>query len=341
MIVLFWSKGENQISKWLIISFFIFFVSSMLAIGMVGNSISKNKTVDVYVKVKPGMTTDNIAHLLYDKGVTKSVTAFNLFAKMNNLDGKLRAGSYHFSSNMTYSKIIDILSRGNIVNYSFTVPEGYNVNEIAKSLEDKGIADAKKIKELAKELKPYDYMQNNNFDNKYIAEGFLFPDTYQIAEESNEKDIVLMMINEFDKRFDDKMKVRAHEMGLSIREVVILASLVEKEARIDEDRPIIAQVFINRLKQEMPLQSCATIQYILGYAKPELSIQDTKIESPYNTYLHQGLPPGPIANPGLASLKAVLYSQPTNYLYFVADSEGRHHFSETYEGHLRNIQQVN
>lgn len=341
MIILFWSKGENQISKWLIISFFAFFVIAMLAIGMVGNSISKNKTVDVYVKVKPGMTTDNIAHLLYDKGVTKSVVAFNVFAKLNNLDGKLRSGSYHFSSNMTYSKIIDTLSKGAIVNYSFTVPEGYNVDEIAKRLEEKGIVDSKKFREIAKDLIPYDYMKNYNIDNKYVVEGFMFPDTYQISDESTEKDIVMMMVNEFDKRFDKDMKERAQEMGLSIRDVVILASLVEKEARIDEDRPIIAKVFLNRIKQDMPLQSCATIQYILGYAKPELSVQDTKIESPYNTYMHQGLPPGPIANPGLASLKAVLYPVDTNYLYFVADSNGRHHFSETYEGHLRNIQQVN
>lgn len=129
-------------------------------------------------------------------------------------------------------------------------------------------------------------------------------------------------------------------MGLSLRDVVIMASLVEKEAKLSEERPLIAGVFSNRVKQSMPLQSCATIQYILGYPKAELSIQDTQIASPYNTYQIMGLPPGPIANPGSAAIKAVLFSDQTDYLYFVADKEGRHHFSKTYEEHLVAINQV-
>ena len=149
-----------------------------------------------------------------------------------------------------------------------------------------------------------------------------------------------MMAGQFDQGLTPALRERAVAMNLSIRELVILASLVEKEAQLEEDRPIIAQVFLNRLKAEMPLQSCATIQYILGNPKAELSIQDTKIESPYNTYLHQGLPPGPIGNPGLASIKAVLYSDPTDYMYFVADKDGRHHFSRTYEEHLTTIDKV-
>ena len=148
------------------------------------------------------------------------------------------------------------------------------------------------------------------------------------------------MTKEFNDKLTEEMRERANQMGLSIRELVILASLVEKEAQVDEDRPIIAQVFMNRLKEHMPLQSCATIQYILGFPKPELSLQDTKIESPYNTYQNMGLPPGPIANPGVESIKAVLYSTPTDYLYFVADKNGKHHFSKTYEEHLLAIDRI-
>ena len=120
----------------------------------------------------------------------------------------------------------------------------------------------------------------------------------------------------------------------------MLASLVEKEAQRPEEQAVIAKVFLNRLQQNMPLQSCATIQYLLGYPKEELSLQDTQIPSPYNTYLNPGLPPGPIANPGLGALKAALNPAQTDYLYFVADKQGKHHFSRTYEEHLAAIEQV-
>jgi len=145
---------------------------------------------------------------------------------------------------------------------------------------------------------------------------------------------------QFDKQFTESMRLKARENGLSIKDVVILASMVETEAQLPSDRPIIAGVFLNRLKQNMPMQSCATIQYILGYPKAELTVQDTEISSPYNTYQHMGLPPGPIANPGIASINAVLYPQNTDFIYFVADKQGAHHFSKTYEEHLKAIEQV-
>ena len=149
-----------------------------------------------------------------------------------------------------------------------------------------------------------------------------------------------MMTTQFDRQFTEKMRARADEMKLSIKDVIILASLVEKEAQLPADRPIIAGVFLNRLKLDMPLQSCATIQYILGYPKAELTVADTERPSPYNTYQHMGLPPGPIANPGIAAINAVLYPEKTDYVYFVADPKGAHHFSKTYDEHLVAIEQV-
>jgi UPF0755 protein len=149
-----------------------------------------------------------------------------------------------------------------------------------------------------------------------------------------------MMVSEFNNQLTAPMRLRADRLGISIRDLVILASLVEKEAQLESDRPIIAAVFLRRLKMGMPLQSCATIQYILGYPKPELTIQDTMIPSPYNTYQNMGLPPGAVGNPGLAAINAVLYSTDTEYLYFVADKQGTHHFSRTYEEHLIAISQV-
>ena len=215
----------------------------------------------------------------------------------------------------------------------------YNINQIGKILEEKGITTQKDFEKAAKDFAPYEYISLDS-QAQYRVEGFLFPDTYQFSRKQSSKEILGIMTKEFNDKLTEEMRERANQMGLSIRELVILASLVEKEAQVDEDRPIIAQVFMNRLKEHMPLQSCATIQYILGFPKPELSLQDTKIESPYNTYQNMGLPPGPIANPGVESIKAVLYSTPTDYLYFVADKNGKHHFSKTYEEHLLAIDRI-
>ena len=168
----------------------------------------------------------------------------------------------------------------------------------------------------------------------------MFPNTYRITKETTEEEILSMMTLQFDQQFTGSMRTRATEIGLTIKDVMILASLVEKEAQLPSDRPLIAGVFLNRLQQKMPMQSCATIQYILGYPKPELTVLDTEIPSPYNTYQHMGLPPGPIANPGIAAINAVLYSEKTDFLYFVADKQGAHHFSKTYEQHLITIEQV-
>jgi UPF0755 protein len=143
------------------------------------------------------------------------------------------------------------------------------------------------------------------------------------------------MLYQFSKVFTEESKARARELGMSVRELITLASIIEREAQVSEDRPVIASVFYNRLKIGMPLQSCATVQYILGEQKPVLSIEDTRIESPYNTYLISGLPPGPIASPGAESIQAALYPADTKYLFFLAKGDGSHAFSETYEQFLR------
>ena len=186
---------------------------------------------------------------------------------------------------------------------------------------------------------PYRYMEQTA-SATYQAEGFLFPDTYEIEPGMTARDILLMMARNFDERLTEDMRRRAADRGLSVFDLVILASLVEKEARFEEDRAIIAQVFLERLRIGMPLQSCATIQYLLNAPKEDVSYADTEIESPYNTYQHMGLPPGPVANPGLASIEAVLSPANTNYLYFVADREGHHHYSRSYSDHLMLVEQV-
>ena len=168
----------------------------------------------------------------------------------------------------------------------------------------------------------------------------MFPDTFEVEDELSAKEILSLMTNDFDTRMTAGLRARAKEMDLSIYELVILASLVEKEARYDEDRPIIAQVFLKRLKMNMPLQSDTTIQYLLDAPKEDVTYADTEIDSPYNTYQHYGLPPGPIASPGMDAIEAVLYPADTDYLYFVADRQGHNHYSKTYDEHLEIVERV-
>lgn len=293
----------------------------------------------VAVVVKPGMTTAEISGLLYQQGLIKNVTLFRAFVHSQGLQNSLQAGEYSLTTAMKIQTIIGMLARGDVAYQQVTIPEGLTIDEIGKLLEEKNLVTAASFKNAAKDHLPYDYIQPSP-GVSYKAEGFLFPDTYQIPRGMKEDDLLRTMTSQFDRLFTQTMRDRAKELGLSVREMVILASLIEKEARYAEERPIIARVFMNRLKLDMPLQSCATIQYILGYPKPELTIKDTEIPSPYNTYQNMGLPPGPIANPGLASIKAALYPDETDFLYFVADKNGKHHFSKTYDEHLANIDKV-
>ena len=168
-------------------------------------------------------------------------------------------------------------------------------------------------------------------------EGFLYPSTYYFDKDAKPKDIIKEMLSLFDKSYTDKLKKKQKERNMTLQEVVNLASIVEKEAVIDEDRPIIASVFYNRLEIGMPLQSDATLQYIFETRKKSITYNDLKIDSPYNTYIKKGLPPTPIANPSIKSIEAVLEPSNTDYLYFVASIDGGNVYSKTYEEHKTNV----
>mgnify|MGYP003585134286 CR=1 FL=1 len=293
----------------------------------------------VSIVIKPGMSAAEIGTLLHDNGLIKNITVFRLIVHAQRLESSLQAGEYAFTRNMKIPAIIAMIAKGEIAYQQFTVPEGLTVNEVARLLAEKKVADADKFSKAAAEFPLPDYVVFSD-QASFKLEGYLFPDTYRVPRGATEETIVRTMVGQFNKQLTPELRAKAKEQGLSIRDTIILASLVEKEARFADERPIIAGVFLKRLKEEMPLQSCATIQFILGYPKPELTVKDTEIVSPYNTYLNAGLPPGPIASPGLSSIKAVLSPAMTEYLYFVADKNGKHHFSRTYSEHLAAIDRI-
>ena len=292
----------------------------------------------VKFKVKEGMDAAEIARRLEKEGLIDSGFKFRMLAKWGGYEDKLKVGSYNLNTAMTYDEIFQKLLAGEPEVIQFTIPEGFGVKDIAKRLEETGLVDREEFLKKAEKFVPYDYVEKRS-NVFYYCEGFLFPDTYEVENDVEVDDILKLMAENFDYRLNKKMRERAKEEGLSIYDLITLASIVEKEVRYPEDRPIVAQVFFKRLKLDMPLQTDASLQYLMDTPKEDVSIADTKIDSPYNTYQHKGLTPGPIANPGLESINAVLYPADTNYLYFVADRSGHNHYSDNYEEHLKLVNQ--
>ena len=315
-------------------------VVAFVIIPLAGSSsYTGERGVPVYFTVRPGMSVSEIGKELYERGIIDSEMKFWWTAKLNGFENKVKSGTFAMQTGMTPRDALEILVYGNTVTIRFTIPEGFSVRDIAQRLDDEGLVKADAFISLAKTYRPYPYVEEHE-NVRYAVEGFLFPDTYEINGEFDAARIMQMMAENFDRRLTKEMRDRAREMDLSIYELVTLASLVEKEAYHEEDRSIIAQIFLKRLRLGMPLQADPTVQYLLDAPKEDLLYRDTEIESPYNTYQNVGLPPGPIASPGTASLMAVLHPADTNYLYFVADRNGNNYYATNYADHLALVDQV-
>ncbi|MBR5236155.1 MAG: endolytic transglycosylase MltG [Clostridia bacterium] len=294
------------------------------------------------VVVETGNGTADIAQELVEKGIIKKPFWFRVMSKLGGHDGKYLQGVYTLPQNAGYKTIFKTLESG----YStaglvwVTIPEGYELRQIADKLEEAGLIDRAEF---------YKEVENGSFDYWFLKglperenrlEGYLFPDTYQFRKGDSEAIIINTMLKRFDEVYTEEYKNRAKELSMTDDQVITLASVIEREAMGDADRKLVAGVFHNRLKSDSYpyLQSCATVQYILKERKTVLSIADTKIDSPYNTYQNPGLPIGPIASPGLEAIEAALYPTKTDYLFFVLDSQGVHRFAKTYDEHQRNMQ---
>ena len=302
-------------------------------------SYSGERGTTVYFTVRPGMSVSEIGKELHERGVIDSERKFWWTAKLNGFENKVKSGTFEMQTGMGERDALEMLVYGNTVVLRFVIPEGFSVREIAERLAANGLVNADDFMARAKNYRPYPYVEEHE-DVRYAVEGFLFPDTYEINGEFDDARIMEMMAANFDRRLTKDMRDRAKEMDLSIYELVTLASLVEKEAYHEEDRPIIAQIFLKRLRIGMPLQADPTVQYLLNEPKEDLLYKDTEIDSPYNTYQNVGLPPGPIASPGTASLNAVLHPADTDYLYFVADRNGNNYYATNYADHLALVDQA-
>jgi UPF0755 protein len=282
-----------------------------------------------------GESVQSVAVKLEGGRYIRSAPFFVSLVRASGTARSMKAGEYVIRKDMKATDIIRVFSRGVIATERFTVPEGLNLRQVAEILDSDGIVPAGEFLNACSDrrlLEKYGIPFTN-------AEGFLFPDTYVVAKGLSAAQIAEVMIRKFFDVLAELSVTDYHQDGLN--STVIIASLVEKEAKLDDERPLIAAVFYNRLKRGKRLESCATVQYILQKPKERLLFSDLKVESPYNTYLHTGLPPGPIANPGRKSLAAALSPAAVEYLFFVSKKNGSHHFSSSYEEHLRAIRRYN
>lgn len=287
----------------------------------------------ITITIDKGSTLSEIGQNLADNNAIKNGQVFVYYSRFTGHDKNMQAGTYQISNSWSPQEIAEYISSGRVAAYRITIPEGFTVKQIEDLLVEKEVVDRALFQKALDAEYSFSFLEGISATEYQRLEGFLFPATYELLSGMSEEEIIEMMLQKFQDAFTPEMQQQAEEMGFSVREVVTLASIVEREARLEEERPRIAAVFINRLNQDIRLQSCATVQYVLGKQKEELSNSDLQHPSPYNTYLHMGLPPGPIANPGLSSINAVLHPADVDYLFFVAKGDGSHHFSVTYTEH--------
>jgi len=272
---------------------------------------------------------ESVGEFLNKVGVEQNVF-LKIYFRTSGISSEIKAGHYKLNSEYTISEFFNLLKEGRSEMIRVTIPEGFTVEQIKKLLISKGMITEEEFQKTLEEAK-FPYMTpNNNF------EGYFFPETYYFAVGSNPKLIIKTMLGEFLRKFPVENHGKTEKDKQNFYEKLILASIIEREAVLDVEKPIIASVFYNRIKKDMRLESDATVNYIFGYEKKRIYYKDLRIESPYNTYRNHGLPPAPIGNPGSLAIEASLKPASTGYYFFVATYDGTnsHHFTKTYKEHV-------
>jgi peptidoglycan lytic transglycosylase G len=291
---------------------------------------------EVFVDLPPGSSVSTIANRLVASGVLPDALTFRLAARYTGADRRLQAGEYRFTGPSTPLAVIDRLAAGDVFIRPLTIPEGFTIFEVADAFAKRGLGTASEFLAAARDpsiIERYDARARS-------LEGYLFPDTYALPRSADADDLVHAMLARFDTVLDASLRASIAERGMTVREALTLASLVEKETGRREERPIIAAVYRNRLALGMPLQCDPTVIYALmlaGRWNGNIRKVDLELDSPYNTYKVRGLPPGPIASPGRASIDAVMHPADVKYLYFVSRNDGSHVFATTLAEHNRNV----
>jgi UPF0755 protein len=324
--------------------------------------VDRNDATPIEVTIPASSSASSIARILYgacgyDKdGLISSTAAFKVYVDFVGKANSLKAGTYILSKNMSIKQIVEVLCEGNPpkATVKFTIPEGYTIENIAKVFLDKSLIQNES--QLYDAARGGDSFMNFAFvadaasaknagARAYLLEGYLFPDTYEVYADASVETILIKMLNRFNEVFTDEYLLRAQQLGMSIDQVISLASLIEREAAASDDFSRVSAVFHNRLAQDMPLQSCASLSYALGVTKYVFTASEQETESLFNTYKYKGLPAGPVCNPGKTAIEAALYPNEDflaqGYLYFCNQNPAVTSelvFAKTYEEHQQNVE---
>ncbi len=312
--------------------FFSFFILLIPVIAFISYALlfsPQTPQKPVKLQIQPGTGLNKVALDLQDAGVIRSALAVKLLARWNRQSGKIQAGYYQFKDPASPSDVLNRLIQGDVEKVSLTVPEGFTLQQIVARIAEKDFGRKKQLLELASDV---DFIHSLGIEADSL-EGYLFPETYLFAPGIDEKALLAMMVSQFRNNIDLKLKNDAKKLGLNLHQWVTLASIIEKETGMVEEMPLIASVFHNRLKRNIPLQTDPTVIYGIKDFDGNITRKHLKTPTPYNTYLIRGLPPGPIASPGLSALEAAAHPAATKYLYFVARGDGGHQFSKTLKEH--------
>ena len=303
------------------ITILIIFFTSILSV----NNREVNSSI---ITIEKGMSLNSVSNLLLENEIIVNQNIFKLKVITRGLASKIPTGRFLIDGKISDAILIDLIFNKGPIKLKLTIPEGSQSKNLFKDINT---------------LLNTDYDFNKYFNSTEILEqykvdassleGYLYPDTYYLYHDSSPEEIIDILLSEFWKKFDENLQDRANQLGFSVHEVVTLASIIEGEAMLDSERSTISSVYHNRLKINMKLQADPTIQYIIPGPPKTLSNRDLRIESDYNTYQNYGLPPGPINNPGIASIKAALYPEDTNFLFFVAQGDGSHAFTTNEKDH--------
>lgn len=309
----------------------------------------------VNFEIKEGTGVNQISRNLYDEGLIKNKFVFETYIWARQLENKIQAGEFELNKGINIYNLVAKLTSGEalIKEKNITIIEGWNLRDIREYLDGEDVKQIGDLFGLAG-FPATDYTLHldlphmKDFSSEYTfleskpknisLEGYLFPDTYRIFRDATAEDVIYKMLDNFDSKLEDELRQEIKRQGKTIHQVITLASIVEREARGEENKKLVAGIFLNRLKAGMPLQSDATVNYITQKQDLRPSIQDTKIDSFYNTYKYKGLPIGPICNPGLESIKSVIYPKANDYWYFLTTPEGEFIYSKTHDEHVINKQ---
>jgi len=313
----------------------LFFTLSYLALDLLRYAkmpIDTNQIEKIFL-VQSGQDFKTTSTRLQKIGVINNLLKFKLFARLKGYDKKIKAGEYLLSSSMSPDEILEKMVRGKVHLYKVTIPEGFNIKQIASIIAHAGLLKDEKFLSTATDSS---LIHEMGIDAASF-EGYLFPDTYLFPKDVSSKKIITTMLNRFRSTFTPEWKKQAQLLGFTIHQVVTLASIIEKETGDPRERPIISSVFHNRLKKRMRLQSDPTVIYGILNFDGNITRKHLTTTTPYNTYKIKGLPPGPIASPGFKSIEAALFPADTRFLYFVSKNDTTHEFSTNIKDHNRAV----